>query len=57
MADPIPAQMMPLFHPNIHRRVWESLPPDQQRRVVMLLADLILQHLRAVAQDKEVRDE
>jgi hypothetical protein len=57
MADPIPAQMMPLFHPNVHRRVWENLPPEQQRRAVTLLAEIILQHLPAVARAKEVRDE
>jgi hypothetical protein len=53
MADPIPAQMMPLFHPNLHRRVWESLSPEQQRRAAMLLADLMRQHLQATSAPKE----
>lgn len=58
MADPIPAQRMPLFHPDLHRRVWEHLSPDQQHRAVMLLADLLLQHIQALNQEKqEVHDE
>jgi stress-induced morphogen len=49
---------MPLFHPNIHRRVWEHLSPDQQHRAVLLLADLLLQHVHALTQEtQEVHDE
>ena len=57
MANPIPAQMMPLFHPNIHRRIWESLSPEQQSRAMILLADLMRQRLEAVMEPKEPRHE
>lgn len=46
MVDPIPAPTMPLFPPNLHRRVWESLSPEQQCRATLLLADLMRHYLR-----------
>ena len=53
MANPIPASTMPLFHPNLHRRIWESLSPEQQRRATILLANLMRQHLQATLNPKE----